>query len=85
MSVGAALGAIQPGWPEFVFALVRVLPERRRQGAGTALYEAVSAWTRERELDTIETIVADDDPESLAFAQRRGFARRATRKASRST
>ena len=71
---GSALGSIQPQWPEFVFAPVSVLPERRRQGAGTALYEAVSAWARERGLDTIETIVADDDPESLAFAQRRGFA-----------
>jgi GNAT superfamily N-acetyltransferase len=71
---GSALGAIQPQWPEFAFALVSVLPERRRQGAGTALYEAVSAWARERGLDTIETVVADNDPESLAFAQRRGFA-----------
>ena len=71
---GSALGAIQPQWPEFVFALVTVLPEHRGRGAGTGLYEAISGWARERDLDTIQTIVADDDAESLAFAQRRGFA-----------
>ena len=45
---------------------------------------AISAWARERGLDTIETIVADNDPESLAFAQRRGFAEESQRKGSRS-
>lgn len=72
--VGSALGSIQPQRPELVFALVNVLPEHRRRGAGTGLYQAVSAWARTRGLDTIETVVADNDPESLAFAQRRGFA-----------
>ena len=71
---GCALAAIQPQWPEFVFAVVTVLPGYRSHGAGTGLYEAVSGWAREHGLDTIQTIVADDDPESLAFAQRRGFA-----------
>ena len=51
-----------------------MLPGRRRHGAGTALCEGISVWARERGRDTIETIVADNDPESLAFAQRRGFA-----------
>ncbi len=60
--------------PGSSFAFVTVLPEYRRRGVGTGLYGAVSAWARERGLDTIQTIVADDDPESLAFAQRRGFA-----------
>jgi mycothiol synthase len=72
--VGSAVASIQPWRPAVVFALMTVLPERRRRGAGTALYEAVSAWARERGLDTIETSMADDDTESLAFAQRRGFA-----------
>ena len=71
--VGSAVGAILPHRPELVFALVTVLPVGRRRGAGAALYAAVSAWARERGLDTIETIVSDDDPESLAFGQRRGF------------
>jgi GNAT superfamily N-acetyltransferase len=70
---GSALAAILPVRPERAFVLVTVLPELRGRGGGTALYEATSAWARERALDVIETIVADDDPESLAFAQRRGF------------
>jgi GNAT superfamily N-acetyltransferase len=71
--VGSAIASIQPQRPEVVFALLTVLPERRRRGAGTALYEAISAWARERGLDTIETSMADNESESLAFAQRRGF------------
>lgn len=71
--VGSALGGVEPQRPELVFALVTVLPEHRRAGAGTALYEALSAWARERGLDAIEALVADNDPESLAFALRRGF------------
>jgi GNAT superfamily N-acetyltransferase len=71
---GSAIGSIQPQSPDSVFALVSVLPERRRRGVGSALYDAISDWARERGLDTIETFVADNDPESLAFADRRGFA-----------
>ena len=71
---GSALGAIEPSWPEVVSALVTVLPEQRHRGAGTALYEVISTWARARALGTIEAVVADNDPESLAFAQRRGFA-----------
>ena len=70
---GFALAAIAPQRPEQAFALVTVLPELRGRGTGTALYEAVSAWARERSLGVIETIVADNDPESLAFTQRRDF------------
>ena len=70
---GSGFVAIQPQRPELVFALVTVLPRQRRRGTGTALYEAISLWTRERGLDTIEAVVADDDAESVAFAQRRGF------------
>ncbi len=70
---GAAIGSIQPQWPGFVAAFVSVLPEARHRGVGTALYEAISTWARDRGLDTIEAIVHDDDPESLGFAQRRGF------------
>jgi len=70
---GSALAAILPVRPEQAFVTVTVLSELRGRGAGRALYEATSAWARERALDAIETIVADDDPESLAFAERRGF------------
>jgi mycothiol synthase len=71
--VGSGFAAIQPQRPELVFVLITVLAGQRRRGAGTALYEAISAWTRERGLDELEAVVADDDDESLAFALRRGF------------
>ena len=70
--VGSGFAAIQPQRPELVFVLITVLAGQRR-GAGTALYEAVSAWTRGRGLDELEAVVADDDDESLACALRRGF------------
>jgi hypothetical protein len=50
-----------------------VLPGHRRRRAGTGLYEAISDWTRERGLVEFEVPVLDNDPESLAFAERRGF------------
>jgi GNAT superfamily N-acetyltransferase len=73
---GSALGAIQPWVANVVFAMVSVLPDHRRRGAGTAMYGAISEWARSRALDTIDTVVATDDLESLAFAQRRGFVER---------
>jgi GNAT superfamily N-acetyltransferase len=73
VAAGSAFAAIQPQRPELVLALVTVLAAQRRRGAGTALYEAISAWTREQGLEELEAVVADDDDESLGFALRRGF------------
>jgi GNAT superfamily N-acetyltransferase len=70
---GSAVCGIEPQRPDLATALVTVLEDRRRRGAGTALYEAISAWARERGLDVMEAVVADNDPESLEFAWRRGF------------
>jgi GNAT superfamily N-acetyltransferase len=70
---GSAVAAIPPQRRDLVFALTTVLVELRRHGAGTALYESISDWASERGLDTIEVPVLDNDPESLAFALRRGF------------
>jgi GNAT superfamily N-acetyltransferase len=70
---GSAVAGIEPQRPELATALVTVLKERRGHGAGTALYEAISGWARERGLDVVETVVADDDPASLVFARRHGF------------
>jgi GNAT superfamily N-acetyltransferase len=53
--------------------ILTVLADRRRLGAGSALYAAVSDWARERELTTLEAAVREDDTESLGFAERRGF------------
>lgn len=71
--VGSGYVAVRPERREVALALVTVLPDRRGQGVGTALYGAVSAWTRDQGLERLETIVAEDDPESLAFALRRRF------------
>jgi GNAT superfamily N-acetyltransferase len=70
---GSGFAALQPQRPNLVATLVTVLPEQRRRGAGSALYDAVSEWTRGRGLAALEAVVADDDPESVAFAERRGF------------
>jgi mycothiol synthase len=70
---GSGVGAVGPHRPEQVTAITAVLPERRRRGIGTALYHAISGWAAERGLDKLVARVPDDDPESLAFAQKRGF------------
>lgn len=71
--VGSAVAAILPQRPSIAFALSTVLPERRRLGVGTALYEVVSSWARDRGLESMWAPVEEDDPASLAFAARRGF------------
>jgi len=71
---GSAVAAVMPHRPDLVTLLLTVLPEARRRGIGTALYKAVSDWTREHGLDLLEAAVSDEDPESLAWAERRGFA-----------
>jgi mycothiol synthase len=70
---GSGVGAIGPYRPDQVTTIVAVLPEQRRQGIGTALYEGISAWAAERGLESLVARVPDDDPESLAFARKRGF------------
>ncbi len=71
--VGSAVGAISAQRPDRVFTLVTVLSEHRRRGAGSALYQAISAWAAGEGLSELEVPVLDNDPESLAFAERRGF------------
>jgi mycothiol synthase len=72
-ALGSGFAAVHPGFPERVFSLVTVPPRHRRRGAGTALYRAISDWARRRGVEMLDVRVADDDPESLAFALRRGF------------
>lgn len=71
--LGSGFAALFPGLPERPTVFVTVPPSHRRRGAGTALYAALSDWARERKLATLLAVVADNDPESLAFAERRGF------------
>jgi GNAT superfamily N-acetyltransferase len=73
VAVGSAVGAISAQRPDRVFTLVTVLSEHRRRGAGSALYQAISAWAARQGLSELEVPVLDNDPESLAFAERRGF------------
>jgi len=71
--VGSGFAAVMPQRPNLPDVLLTVLPEARGRGAGTALYSAISSWTKQQGLDELEAVVSDDDPESLSFAERRGF------------
>ena len=71
---GAAFAYV--GWhskPGTGHGEVFVLPELRGAGVGSALYARVAEWVQERGCITLETTVAEDDPESLAWVDRRGF------------
>jgi GNAT superfamily N-acetyltransferase len=70
---GSAVLAILPQRRDLGFLLSTVLPEHRRRGVGTRLYRETSRWARDRGLERMEAPVLDDDPESLAYARRRGF------------
>ena len=71
--LGSGFAALFPGLPDRPTVFITVPPAHRRGGAGTALYAALSDWARERGLELMVAVVADDDPESLAFAEARGF------------
>jgi GNAT superfamily N-acetyltransferase len=71
--LGCGFAALFPGLPKSPRVMITVPPGKRCRGAGTALYSAISDWARERGLETLEAVVADNDPDSLAFAERRGF------------
>jgi GNAT superfamily N-acetyltransferase len=71
--LGSGFAALFPGLPESPRVLITVPPGHRGRGAGTALYSALSDWAREHGLGTLEAVLADNDPDSLAFAKRRGF------------
>lgn len=52
---------------------IAVLPDRRGRGIGSALYSALSVWAAARGARELELHVGEDDPDSLAWAERRGF------------
>ena len=56
------------------YAMVRVLPERRRAGIGTALIEAAASEARELGHESAWGYVQAGDEDSLAFVSTRGFA-----------
>jgi GNAT superfamily N-acetyltransferase len=53
--------------------IARVLPEHRRQGFGTALYENGLAHARVLGATTIETCVLAVNEDGLRFAEKQGF------------
>jgi GNAT superfamily N-acetyltransferase len=71
--LGSGVGAIFANRARRAVTLITVLAGQRRRGAGTALCEAISMWASERGVRELEVAVADNDPQSLAFAQQRGF------------
>jgi GNAT superfamily N-acetyltransferase len=73
VTLGSGAAAIFAYRARRVVALITVLAGQRRRGAGTALYEAISRWAGARGALELEVSVSGNDPESLSFAQRRGF------------
>jgi len=56
-----------------LYAMVRVLPEHRGQGAGQQLYEAISAHARTLGRSSMWGRIREDDEASRSFAANRGF------------
>ena len=73
MPVGSCAVARNPARPSVAFLILTVLPDSRRRGIGTRLFETASAWCRERGLAEADAPAPEDDPESIAWGERRGF------------
>jgi mycothiol synthase len=72
--VGA--GIALTGWhspPHLAITGVNVPPAHRGRGYGLELYRALSAWAAERGVTELGGGVWEDDPGSLAWAERLGF------------
>jgi ribosomal protein S18 acetylase RimI-like enzyme len=70
---GGATSFVFPGAPEFLQVDVAVLPDCRRRGIGEALLRDSSLRARELGKEGLQLEVQEDDPESIAFVERRGF------------
>jgi GNAT superfamily N-acetyltransferase len=71
---GAAVGLV--GWhsePGTAFGEFWTLPDARGRGVGTALLVELGRWSAEQGSAALDTVVAEDDEASLAWAQRRGL------------
>jgi mycothiol synthase len=62
--------------PEFQWISCDVLPERRRQGVGSRLFDGLLAEARRRGLRGLRVTVREDSPEGLTFVAHRGFVER---------
>ncbi|MFE0106450.1 GNAT family N-acetyltransferase [Streptomyces sp. NPDC059009] len=53
--------------------IARVLPEHRRHGLGTRLYERTLGQARALDAQVIETVVLASNPDGLRCAEQHGF------------
>lgn len=74
-AVGVGGCMLLPGQEQSVaaFAVNCVLPSARGQGVGTAIYRQVSAYAGSLGKSELEFFGFEDDPDGVAFAERRGF------------
>jgi GNAT superfamily N-acetyltransferase len=70
---GAVAAAIGHSRPETAQTFLTVLPARRQQGIGSALYAEISGWAGEHGARELQTRIQEREPGSIAFAERRGF------------
>jgi mycothiol synthase len=69
-----ASGLVAPSdSPNRKFVGVRVLPEWRRRGIGSELYDRALVHARALEPEWISTMLSEADSDSMAWAERRGF------------
>lgn len=71
-----AVGFAYVGWhsePGTGTGEALVLPDHRGTGVGSALFQHIAGWVADRGCVVLETNVREDDEESLAWADRRGF------------
>ena len=69
-----AAGLVAPSdSPGRLYVAVRVLPEARRRGLGSDVFASLIDHARRLEPEWLSTIVSGAEPESIAWAQRRGF------------
>jgi mycothiol synthase len=59
--------------PERTAVVVRVLPEHRRRGIGSALLERLAEHAAGLGPSRISSMVSEDDPDSVAWVKKRGF------------
>ena len=72
--VGAGVGVV--GWhsrPGVAQVEAWTAMAARGKGVGSALYRSLAEWALERGCIEIQTVVDEDDPESLRWAERHGF------------
>ncbi len=69
-SVSAAIGHARPRTAQ---TLLTVLPSKRRQGVGSALYAEISDWAREHGATELRGRMHEREHEAIESVQRRGF------------